>query len=270
MAEHLASLTRHFDMCVTAVRTTDGGAALARRKAAEVAENGEPISISGVIAEQDAHMTADLDSMDPSERAEVVQVVVQDAPEVDEVVVEIQAVLQKMEADFGSLKEQADRIKTAYVSTVAAFHVLEEIGARLQSYVDAEAEFAQRWEDEKEIIFSKLEEMDGLRRFYEGYAGAYDSLLLESERRRSVEEKIAATWRKAKEAVDKLSEMDRKEREHFRQEIGEFLPTDLWVGMNGPIPKWEVRRLDEAESLVEEPTTPTLRKAKPAIEGDKA
>ncbi|KAK0712056.1 autophagy-related protein 17, partial [Lasiosphaeris hirsuta] len=248
MGQHLASLTRHFDMCVTAVRSTEGGAALARRKAAEVTEGGDPVSISGVIAEQDdsdSHMAAALDSMDPRERAEVVQVVVQDASEVDEVVAEIQGVLQRMEGDFGALKEQADRIRAAYVATVAAFHVLEEIGQRLQSYVDAEVEFGQRWENEKDLIFVKLQEMDDLQLFYEGYASAYDSLLLEVERRRSVQEKIASTWRKAKETVDKLVEGDRKERDHFRQEIGEFLPTDLWIGMNGPMKKWEVISVDE-------------------------
>ena len=279
MAEHLSALTKHFDMCVTAVRTTEGGAALARRRAAEVTEGGDPVSISGVIAEQDASPDADLE-ISPQDRAAVVQVVVQDAPEVDEVVAEIQAVLQQMESDFGALKEQTDQIRAAYVTTVAAFYVLEEIGARLQSYVDAEAEFAQRWEDEKAAVLDKLQEMDELRRFYERYASAYDSLLLEVERRRTVQDKIANTWRKAKEAVDRLSEGDRKEREHFRQEIGEFLPTDLWVGMTGPIRRWEVVAVDEEEEGMAEgsgsvktpmpstPTlsTPTLRTARPATE----
>lgn len=231
-------------MCVTAVRTTEGGAALARRRAAEVTESGDPVSISGVIAEQDTHMP-DIDSMDPQERAEIVQVVVHDAPEVDEVVAEIQAVLQQMEADFGALKEQADRVKGDHTATLATFVVLEDIGSRLQSYMDAEAEFLQRWEDEKAIIFGKLEEMDELRRFYEGYANAYDSLMLEVERRRCAEEKIQNIWRKAKESVDKIVDADRKEREHFRQEIGEFLPTDLWVGMNSPLKRWEVTPVEE-------------------------
>ncbi|KAK4447126.1 autophagy-related protein 17 [Podospora aff. communis PSN243] len=272
MAQHLGSLNRHFDMCVKAVRTTEGGAALALRKAAEVTDGGDPVSISGVIADQDTHAAAEIDSMDPQERAEVVQVVVQDAPEVDEVVAEIQAVLQQMEADFGALKEQTDQMRAAYVSTIAAFYVLEEIGTRLQSYVQAEAEFAQRWEDERSILFAKLEEMDELKRFYEGYYGAYDSLLLEVERRRSVQEKITATWRKAKETVDKLVEADRKEREHFRQEIGEFLPTDLWAGMTGPTRRWEVVAVDDDDgasnsaggSKIQQPSTPTLKNVRPA------
>lgn len=269
MAEQLTSLTQHFDMCVKAVRATEGGAALARRQAADLTEGGEPVSISGVIAEQDAHNVADLEAMDPHERAEVVQVVVDDAHEVDVVVSEIQAGLLQMEADFGALKEQTDRIRAAYTSTIAAFHVVEDIGAKLQSYVDAETEYVQRWEDEKDIVYSKVDEMGLLRDFYDGYASAYGSLMLEVERRRVVQDKIANTWRKARETVDKLVESDRKEREHFRQEIGDFLPTDLWVGMVEPTRRWEVVAVEEEVegSMGTEPSTPTLKKAKPVMPG---
>ncbi|KAJ9136902.1 Autophagy-related protein 17 [Pleurostoma richardsiae] len=242
MAEHLTSLTRHFDMCVTAVRITEGGAALARRKAAEVTESqdgGDPVSISGVIAEQESDV-ADLEPLTAEERAEIVQVVVQDAPEVGEVVEDLHEALRQVDADFASLKEQADQVRQAYAATTAAFRILEDIGSRLHSYVAAEGEYLERWEDERQAIAARLEEMDGLREFYEGYAGAYDSLILEVERRRSVEERIEAIWRKARDSVDRLVDADWRERETFRQEVGDFLPTDLWVGMSGPLQRWDI------------------------------
>ncbi|KAK4185298.1 autophagy-related protein 17 [Podospora australis] len=262
MAQHLTSLTRHFDMCVTAVRSTEGGAALARRRAADMTEsNGDPVSISGVITEQESHRNFDM--MDPSERAEIVQVVVKDAPEVDEVVAEIQAVLQRMELEFGNLKEQADTIRGSYISTLNAFQALEEIGARLQGYIDAETEFSQRWDVEREAISGTLQEMGELSRFYEGYASAYDTLRFEAERRKAVEEKIQYTLRKAKESVENLMEADVKEREHFQQEVGEYIPTDLWVGMNDPLRKWDIVPVYEDHDLEgeQEPNTPTLPKA---------
>lgn len=260
MAQHLASLTNHFDMCVKAVRATEGGAALARRRAAEATDDGEPVSISGFITEQESHLT-ELEPMDPQELVEIVQVVMEDAPEVDEVVAEIQAVLQQAEQDFETLKEQADSIRATWGATLGAFQVLEEIGARLQSYVAAEHEFEQRWEGEKDVIYAKLQEMDGLKVFYEGYASAYSSLMLEAERRRGVETKIRNTLRKAKENVDNLVEADRKQREYFRQEVGEFLPTDLWVGMNNPLKRWELAPVQEggaASQSQDELVTPTV------------
>lgn len=239
MAQHLASLTNHFDMCVTAVRITEGGTALARRKAAEDSGGGaDAVSISGVIAEQETNV----DDLDPEEKAEIVQVVMQDAPEVEEVVADLNMEMQHMDVGFAQLKDQADHVRAGYTAVTQAFHVLEDIGTRLSGYIAAETEFAERWEAEKEGILARLTEMESLRDFYEGYASAYDSLILEVERRRAVDEKIQAVWRKAKEQVDKMIESDWRDREAFRSEVGEYLPTDLWVGMSGPLRRWEVVR----------------------------
>lgn len=248
MAEHLASLTHHFDMCVTAVRITEGGTALARRKAAEDSGGGaDAVSISGVIAEQETNV-ADLD---PEEKTEIVQVVMQDAPEVEEVVADLNAEMQQMDVEFAQLKDQADHVRAGYTAVTQAFHVLEDIGSRLSGYIAAESEFAERWEAEKEGILARLAEMESLRDFYEGYSSAYDSLILEVERRRAVDDKIQAVWRKAKDQVDKLIESDWRDREAFRSEVGEYLPTDLWVGMSGPLRRWEVVRAREPEAKEE-------------------
>lgn len=236
MAEHLSSLTRHFDLCVTAVRITEGGAALARRKAAEDSGEADPVSISGVIAEQEANV----EGHDAEEKSEIIKVVLQDAAEVEDVVADLNAEILEIEMDFSFLKDQADQVKAAYGTVTQAFQMLEDIGSRLSGYIAAEAEYMQRWEDEKQIILGRLEDMDNLRLFYEGYASAYDSLILEVERRRAIEDKIQGIWRKAKEAVDKLVESDWRDRETFRSEVGEYIPTDLWVGMSGPLRRWEV------------------------------
>ncbi|POS79636.1 hypothetical protein DHEL01_v201973 [Diaporthe helianthi] len=244
MAEHLADLTHHFDKCVTAVRITEGGTALARRKAAEDSGAGvDAVSISGVIAEQE---TNDAD-LDPGEKAEIVLVVMDDARMVDEVVTDLNIGMQQMDADFAQLREQADHVRAGYGAATQAFRFLEEIGARLPGYIAAEAEFSERWQAEKEGISARLAEMETLRDFYEGYSSAYDSLILEVERRRAVEDKIQAVWRKAKEQADRLVESDWRDREAFRSEVGDYLPTDLWVGMSGPLRRWEVVRAGERD-----------------------
>lgn len=244
MAEHLASLTRHFDLCVTAVRITEGGAALARRKAAEDSGEADPVSISGVIAEQEANV----EEHDAEEKTDIVKVVLQDAAEVEDVVADLNAEMLEIEMDFNFLKDQVDQVKAAYGAVTQAFQMLEDIGSRLSGYIAAEAEYTQRWQDEKQIILGRLEDMDNLRIFYEGYASAYDSLILEVERRRAIEDKIQGIWRKAKDAVDKLVESDWRDRETFRAEVGEYIPTDLWVGMSGPLRRWDVVPSRDGES----------------------
>lgn len=253
MAEHLTSLTRHFDMCVTAVRSTEGGAAMALRRAADMRHSqtsaGDQVSISGVMGPHDesSSQTAGGDELSAEERADAIAVVVQDAPEVDEVVAELQAGSAQMEADFTSLSTQADRIRAAYTAAVRSFAALEEVGQRLRGYVAAEEEFLARWNAERESVLLRLDEMDEFKIVYDKYLNAYDSLLLEMERRRGVEDKIQSILRKARDNVQKLVEADQRERDAFRQDIGDFMPTDLWVDMNKPLRRWELVAVGDQE-----------------------
>lgn len=249
MAQLLASLTKHFDMCVTAIRTTEGAAALARRKAAEVtqSQSSDGVSISGVIAEQESHMS-DLEPKTAEDRAEMLKVVVQDADEVEDVVREIQERLAAMEQEYTSLQEHVDHSKESYFGIISAFALVGQIGDRIDDYVAAEEDFRLRWELEKEAVFGKVREMNEMRDFYEGYASAYGSLVLEVERRRAVDERVQGIWRKAQDSVDKILEADRVSREAFRQDVGEYLPADLWAGMQGPAQKWTVVRINDDDS----------------------
>lgn len=265
MAQLLASLTTHFDMCVTAIRTTEGAVALARRRVAEVTQSqgSDGVSISGVIAEQESNVS-DLEPKTASDRTEMLKVVVQDAEEVDDVVQEIQERLSAMEQEFAVLQEQTEQAKKAYTGMLEAYAMLGEIGDRLGDYLAAEEDFKTRWEIEKEAVFGKLQEMKQMRDFYEGYASAYDSLILEVERRRGVDDRVRNIWRKAQENVDKMLEADRQSRETFRQDVGEFLPTDLWAGMQGSVRRWEVVPIKDDGAIVpddEEEQGPALRRS---------
>ncbi|KAI1434392.1 kinase activator [Xylaria sp. CBS 124048] len=241
MAELLSSLTKHFDLCITAVRTTEGGPALARIKAAEATQSqeGVDVSISGVIPEQEPHMP-ELEPLSPEDRAQMLEILVQDSTEVEDVVKDLNTCLVAVEADFASFSEETTQVKVRYLATLEAFRTLEDIGTRLHSYVAADSEFRERWVEEQETIQANMTEMEQLRAFYEQYAGTYDHLLLEVERRKAVEDKIMGIWKKAKDSVEKIIEADRRQRDLFRQEVADHLPTDLWPGMDDPIPRWDI------------------------------
>ncbi|KAG9257197.1 autophagy-related protein 17 [Emericellopsis atlantica] len=248
MAQCLSDLTNHFDMCVTAIRTTEGAAALARRKAAE-APGPDGVSISGVIAEQDE---SDLEPKTAEDRAEMLKVVVQDAAEVDDVVKDIQDNFAAIEHDVHAMDEERATAKAIHTNTLAAYSAIGEIGDRLGAYLAAEEHFRQRWDLEKDVVHGKLDEMKQLREFYERYSSAYDGLVLEVERRRGVEDKIQSIWRKAQESVDKLLTLDMEAREAFRADVGEFLPTDLWDGVQGPATRYEVVPVEEGKKQEEQ------------------
>lgn len=241
MAQLLASLTKHFDMCVTAIRTTEGAAALARRKAAEVTQSqgsdDEPVSISGVIAAQESHMS-DLEPKTARDRAEMLRIVAQDALEVDDVVREMQERLASMEQLSAALQDKLDRTTKAHRAVLAAAGRLSDLDARLAGHVAAEDDFHQGWDREKSTVFGKLDEMKGICRFYEGYASAYGSLVLEVERRRLVDRQVEACWRKARHSVDGLLAADGLARAAFCRDVGHYLPTDLWSGIQRPPRTW--------------------------------
>ncbi|WP_244086326.1 autophagy-related protein 17, partial [Desulforhabdus sp. TSK] len=130
----------------------------------------------------------------------MLDVVVGDASEVEGVVYEITDRLRTVEEAFATLTERVNHSTKAHAAAINTLHMLEDIGGRLAGYMAAEAEFLQRWEDEHMTIYSKLDEMEALRVFYQGYAGAYDAVLLEAERRRVTEEKMSAIWRRAKDS----------------------------------------------------------------------
>ncbi|KAH7041210.1 kinase activator [Microdochium trichocladiopsis] len=243
MAELLASLTKHFDLCVTAVRTTDGGTDLARIKAAEASASQEgtsDVSISGVIADQESHMPNPLENISHEDRAQMLEVLSQDASEVEDVLQELTERMQEMETEATQLNEETDRVKATYMATLDGFRVLEDIGSRLSSYVAAESEFRHRWVQEHNTIEDKMEEMEQLRVFYETYASSYDGLILEVERRKTLEDKVLSIWKKAKDSIDKIVAEDAHQRDYFRHEVAEYIPTDLWPGMDEPMRAWRL------------------------------
>ncbi|RDA83000.1 hypothetical protein CP532_4392 [Ophiocordyceps camponoti-leonardi (nom. inval.)] len=245
MAQLLASLTKHFDMCVTAIRTTEGAAALARRRAAEVTQSqeGDGVSISGVIAEGESSsggVGGDLEPETAQDRAEMLRVVTQDAGEVEDVVGEIQQRLAEMERSSATLDERRRCAEDRHGGASDAFAVLTEVGTRLADYLSAEEHFRTRWEMEKDTVIGRLGDMAEMRDFYEGYGSAYASLLLELERRRTVERQVEALWRKAREGVDRLLEADREARDTFRANVGDFLPAE-WAGVGPPaVRRWKI------------------------------
>ena len=251
MAQLLASLTKHFDMCVTALRTTEGAAALARAKAAETSSTVDPVSLSGMIASQEggdgsnsvkdpSQLSTSLEPKTAADHAEMLKVVVQDALEVEDVVQEIQDLLLTIESQHATIQTRHHETETFYQAMLEAYALLADVADHLVNYLLAEEDFRTRWDIEKEIIFAKLAEMKEMRNFYEGYASAYEALMLEVERRKGVEEKVQSIWRKAQESVDKLLEQDTSSREAFRMDVGEYLPTDLWMGVKAQGKRWQV------------------------------
>jgi autophagy-related protein 17 len=242
MATLLTSLVQHFDLCVNAIKHTEGGFA-AVKKAATDNQLPEGVTVSGVIAE--STNDSGLEPISDEDRREMLTVLSNDAAEVEDVVLELHQRLQSMEEQHDQVQEHVGRLAASYNSTVSAFTILESIGSRLPTYITSSQEFLLRWADSKAQIAEQMEELESMRVFYEGYMTSYYGLVDEVVRRKAAEDKMKAILKKAMEQVRKLHDADTKEREAFRREVGDFLPSDLWPGLVADAPRFEINIVGE-------------------------
>lgn len=231
MASLLESLTSHFDMCVDAVRHTEGGYAAFRHAASNPPPGTEPVSVSGVmsLSSEQGH---DLVPISDEERREMMQVLETDAAEVDDVVTEIRHRLSEMDVSHDAILEHLTVGRGQLREIVGAYGLLENVGLRLSRYIMAGSDFQGRWSETKAQIYKQMDELESMRQFYENYHASYDSLILEVERRKQTESKVRSIMMRAMEQINKIAEYDRQQRDEFRVDVGDYLPVDLYTGVN--------------------------------------
>jgi autophagy-related protein 17 len=261
MAALLSSLVSHFDLCVNAVRHTEGGYAAVRQAASSQPAGLEPVSVSGVMKSAE-ESSPELEPISEEERQEMLDVLVKDAEQVEDVVIEMSEFLSEMEQKHEAILEYVSDLNNIYKATLSTFGKLEDISRTLPTYIIASQDFTLRWTEIKYTIDTQLHELENMRLFYESYHSSYDNLLLEVSRRRQTEDKVKNIMRKAMEQVEKVIEGDRVEREAFRMDFGEFLPNDLWSGVDAEPGSWEFVRkgLKEGREGWEE-SVPELRRS---------
>ena len=272
MAESLQSLVKHYDLCVTALKHTEGGGEAARqaaeaqnkksRNAVGEGQNSANVSVGSLqIDAPPLPMTDD-------ERQEMMQVLDSDAAEVDDVVSEIGQHSVAMEHQLDQITQHVQALESEYGDIRRGLRLMENVCAETPGYVTASGDFLARWEEEKSSIREKMEELDGLSDFYDGFLRAYDGLILEVARRKKVREKMLRVAQEAESKMQKLYQSestenfayekaltrrqdDIEERDAFRADQGEYLPSDIWPGLVNPPTKLEIRAVDDDGSIPE-------------------
>ena len=258
MAGNLESLVKNFDLCVTAIRHTEGGGDAAQRIAGDLPD--------GVDIAQHAS-DAPPEPMSEEERVEMMEILGKDAGQVEDVVIEIADHISEMEVQHELVTAHMEQLDKEHSSTISAFKMLEDIGLRLPGYITQKQVFLMRWEDEKAKISERMEELEGLREFYDGFLGAYDNLLIEIGRRKALESKMDKIVQEAMAKIEKLYEDDGEEREAFKQEQGDFLPVDIWPGlMTGPL-QYEILPINGAAGRVPDISKSVLQQAIRRVSG---
>ncbi|RDW76774.1 autophagy-related protein 17 [Aspergillus mulundensis] len=236
MANLLESLVRHFDLCVTAVKHTEGGGAAAQSITGDMPAEvmgSHPGPGPNIEEDINANLNAPLDPLSDSEYREMVNVIINDAAEAEDVVMEIQDRIGEMESVLETLTVQRDSFAAIYNATKEVFaHLSSLASTRLPGYIAQAHAFTAVWNDEHDRIKSGLADLSDLSSLYDGFLDAYDGLIIEVARRRHVRHRVEKILRDARNKLDVLYEEDVHARETFRVEQGDFLPSDIWPGLS--------------------------------------
>lgn len=175
MASLLDSLSRHFDLCVNAIKHTEGGYAAVRKAASSQPPGVEAVNISGVMqapGEEGLPSEEQEEPITDEERREMLHVLETDAGEVDEVVQDLRSYLAEMETRHNTIMGHLGLQQETYAAVLSTFSQLESISSRLMSYIVSVQDFRLRWEETRMSILEKLGELEAMRSFYEKYAEA--------------------------------------------------------------------------------------------------
>jgi autophagy-related protein 17 len=249
MANLLESLVRHFDLCVTAVKHTEGGGAAAKSITGDMPV-GVPVGgrIGSNIEEDiNANLNAPLDPLSNSEYQEMVNVLFKDAAEAEDVVMEIQDRIGEMESVLENVLGQRDALRSIYNATTDIYQHLSSLGStRLPGYIAQAHNFTRVWHEENDRISGGLADLSDLNSLYDGFLDAYDGLIVEVARRKHVRQRVEKVLRDARHKLDQLYEEDVTARETFRVEKGDYLPSDIWPEIGREPMRIEFRRISGA------------------------
>lgn len=237
MARSLESLVSHYDLCVTAIKhTEDAGVVVARQiTTARLAEE----------VGRDLEMHETETPMSEEERIEMIKVLAHDADQVDDETMEIADRAVTMESQLERLRNWQLAHRSAHRDVSDAFRLMENVSRQLHMYLQEIHDFNQRWQEERVKLVDSMMALQDLSVTYESFLSSYDYMIVEADRRRRVRrnmEKVIAT---AQTQLDRLYEEDVTERELFRGERGDFLPNDIWDGLDSIPPQYTWQRTSE-------------------------
>ena len=258
MAVNLESLVSHFDLCVTAIKHTEGGGDAALKIAGDLPD--------GVGGTQDRSEVPP-EPLSDEERDEMMRVLEEDAGQVEDVVMEIKSHIADMEEMHRQVEIHLEQSAKEHENITSAFKLLEDIGQSLPGYITHNQSCLTRWNGEKNRIDDRLDELDNAKGFYDGFLKAYDNLIIEIGRRKSVEGKIEKVVQEAMSKLEKLHEDDREEREAFKKEQGEFLPVDIWPGLLNAPTRFDIGPVDGVVDQVPDISKSVIHRAIRRVHG---
>jgi autophagy-related protein 17 len=234
-AQAFQSLVQHYDLCITALRHTEGGSA-----AATQATGDAPVHSGDDTG-------APPEPMSEEERQDMLDVLRKDAHEVEDVVGEIQERGSEMTFLLHQIENHMDHLRNEASALSSILQMVSQITAQVKTHITTSRSFHAAWlEDTRPNLLNGIEEWENQREFYERFDLAYAELLVEVSSRRRRHEKAKRKAEEAQKELDRLRIEDERAREQFTLAQGDFLPLDIWPGLRDPPRQYEVKAVPVA------------------------
>jgi autophagy-related protein 17 len=229
-AQAFQSLVQHYDLCITALRHTEGGSA-----AAAQATGGAPVHSGG-------HVAAPSEPLSDEERHDMLCVLQKDAHEVEHVVAEIQERGSEMAILLDHIEHHVTHLRREASALSSILQTVSHMASQVRGHIATSRAFHGSWlQDTRPSLLSGVEEWESQRDFYERFDLAYAELLIEVSARRRRHEKAKRKAEEAQKELDRLRVEDERGRAQFTLAQGDFLPLDIWPGLRDPPRQYEVR-----------------------------
>lgn len=247
-AQAFQSLVSHYDLCITALRHTEGGSAAATQA---TGDTPLPSHSSPSFAAPTSP-----DPMSEEERQHMLAILHKDSLEVDAVISEIRLRGTEMEYLLTHLTSHMSHLRSESAALSSILHMLARTALSTKSHIAASHTFhAHYTHHTRPALLTGIDESTTQRDFYLRFDLAYAELLVEISARRRRYEKMAKKAAEAQKELDRLAKEDQKAREAFTRDQGDYLPLDIWRGLRGQAGRWEVREVrgDKDSAAVGDP-----------------
>lgn len=216
LASLLSQLVSHYDLCVSALKHTEGGGEAAR------------LAVDDAPADDSLYAKA-YQPMDEQEREAMLRVLVADAEEVEDVVSEMAELGQGMESSYDELFSRAERCRSEYQGLGKVHSDLKLLRTGVvPSCLQTTSHFYRTLYVELAAdLQGQTEALVDLVQFYDEFQRGYGRLLKEVRRREVAAERMRSVAEKAQRELDRLFDADREAREEFVDDVGGYIPRDL-------------------------------------------
>jgi len=253
MAQNFESLVKHHDLCVDALKHTEGAGAALHEATSNDSTDDQHVNLAKEIE-------AGYDAMDAGDHSSMLHLLMEDAHQVEEVMEDIHELLLEMKSTYSHALSQFQATTDIYSEAVVAHRKLEAIASHLAHCITQSHLFVLRIDDEKALMVEKQAELGELARFYNGFLAAYDNLLVEVGRRKDAGKRMKHIQEEAATKLETLHQEDAEERALFKASHGEFLPMDIWPGLTAAAPRYNIS-LVEGNGSVPDISASVVQKA---------